>query len=190
MSAHPDCELPTTECRIVKSEHTIAPATPWTPVYDGADNLVGADPTTYVKEYSCATCSRAWQEQTVGETTTLVDLPSAAHPPRNIDVPYAQQEGGLLTCTMGNWAGEPTRYSYQWVRDGNTNVGTGPSMAFSSDFVGDTVTCVVSASNAHGTTAAPPSNPVTVGAPTTSKAGTAPPARTAAAQEYAPAREA
>jgi hypothetical protein len=63
---------------------------------------------------------------------------------------------------MGTWAGEPVRYAYQWVRDGNTNIGTGASLLVTPDMVGETVACVVSATNAHGTTVAPASNPVVV----------------------------
>jgi hypothetical protein len=159
---HPDCTLDPAECRIVKTESTIAPTTP--PIYDGADTLL-SDTTTYVVENTCGTCARVWQERTVGGETTLVNLPPAADPPMNVDIPYAQQEAGELTCTMGNWTGEPTRYSFQWVKEGTTIVGSGERFVFPADVVGAVVTCIVSATNAHGTTAAPPSNPVTVEAP-------------------------
>ena len=39
-------------------------------------------------------------------------------PPANVDVPHVQQAGDTLTCTMGNWDGEPTGYAYQWQLDG------------------------------------------------------------------------
>jgi len=86
-------------------------------------------------------------------------------PPQNKDVPYVggtATVGGTLNCTMGNWTGEPTGYAYRWQSDG-ADVGTG-----SADYVvaatdaGHVVVCIVTATNAHGSTAAPPSNAVTI----------------------------
>jgi hypothetical protein len=65
---------------------------------------------------------------------------------------------------MGNWEGEPTSYAYQWKIDG-ANVGTGTATATHAvqpGDVGKTATCVVTATNALGSTAAPPSNGVVV----------------------------
>jgi hypothetical protein len=87
--------------------------------------------------------------------------PSA--PPTNIDVPYAQQTVDLISVTMGNWTGEPTSYAYQWRRDGTTNIGTDSDQyAVTSADIGHTVDCIVTATNASGSTAAPPSNGVVV----------------------------
>ena len=68
--------------------------------------------------------------------------------------------GDTLTCTMGNWLGIPTGYAYQW-KSGGTNVGTNSNtyVAVAGDS-GKTITCVVTATNASGSTAAPPSNGV------------------------------
>ena len=44
---------------------------------------------------------------------------AAMEPPVNVDVPYVAQEGSVLTCTMGNWEGEPSHYAYQWRVDGS-----------------------------------------------------------------------
>ena len=83
--------------------------------------------------------------------------------PINIDVPHCYQEGASLTCTMGNWTGQPDVYAYQWKLDGTTDIGDGSqSYTPTPDDAGHTVTCVVSATNAIGTTEAPPSNGVGV----------------------------
>jgi hypothetical protein len=82
--------------------------------------------------------------------------------PTNVDVPYASQSGSTLTCTMGNWEGEPTEYWYQWKLDG-ANAGTNaPNYAVQPADVGKSATCTVTARNAQGETVAPPSNAVVV----------------------------
>jgi hypothetical protein len=78
--------------------------------------------------------------------------------PTNVDVPAVTQNGTTLNCTMGNWTGEPTAYAYQWQIDG-TNVGTdSPNYTVRDADVGNTATCVVTATNAAGSGTAPPSN--------------------------------
>lgn len=91
--------------------------------------------------------------------------PAPTAPPENVDVPHVAQEGALVTCTMGNWNGEPTGYAYQWQRDG-TDIGNGttPYTVTPAD-VGTTIACVVTATNALGSTAAPASNGVVVTEP-------------------------
>ena len=91
--------------------------------------------------------------------------PVPTTPPINVDVPHVQQVGSELTCTMGNWEGEPTGYTYQWQLDGADITGGTATLPIMADDVGKTATCVVSATNALGTTAAPPSNGVVVTAP-------------------------
>jgi len=88
----------------------------------------------------------------------------AEAPPVNRDVPYAAQDGALLTCTMGNWDGEPTGYAYQWI-SGGLEVGTDSYIynLVEAD-VGGAFSCTVTATNAFGATEAPASNEVTVGA--------------------------
>lgn len=71
--------------------------------------------------------------------------------PAVVDVPYAYQEGSTLNCTMGNWNGEPFGYNYQWQVDGVT-VGSGPSYPLAAGDVGRTFACVVTATNAGGST--------------------------------------
>jgi hypothetical protein len=82
--------------------------------------------------------------------------------PSNVTAPYVSQTGDVLNCTMGTWTGEPTSYAYQWKIDG-TNVGTNsPNYTATTANVGNTATCVVTASNAAGSGTAPPSNGVVV----------------------------
>jgi hypothetical protein len=97
----------------------------------------------------------------------------ADDPPVNLHVPYAAQENGVVSCTMGEWAGDPSSYAYQWQNDGE-EVGDGTnSYAVTAGDVGKTVTCIVTATNAAGSTAAPPSNGVIVTEPPASEAAAA-----------------
>jgi hypothetical protein len=105
------------------------------------------------------------QRQRARDWAETVEQPPTepTEPPVNIDVPYVAQEGQLLHCTMGNWSGEPTSYAYQWIQDDTTEIGDGTaSYVVTIDDVGHVMTCVVTATNALGSTIAPASNPVTV----------------------------
>jgi hypothetical protein len=82
-------------------------------------------------------------------------------PPVNLHEPHAVQEGDQLTCTMGEWAGEPSGYAYQWQADG-VDIATGTPYPLTVADVGKTFTCLVTATNDAGSTAAPPSNEVVV----------------------------
>ena len=84
--------------------------------------------------------------------------PSA--PPANVTVPFVTQVAANMNCTMGTWDHEPTSYAYQWRSDG-TNIGTNsPTYAVQAGDVGNTFTCIVTATNSKGSTAAPVSNGV------------------------------
>jgi hypothetical protein len=99
------------------------------------------------------------------EAQHLADLGVAGPadgPPLNFTVPYVYQEGAVLTCTMGEWTGMPTGYAYAWQLDG-APIGTdAPTYDRQLGDVGHVATCVVTASNAAGAAAAPPSNAVTI----------------------------
>jgi hypothetical protein len=92
-----------------------------------------------------------------------------AVPPVNEDVPHVLVNGAVassaavgaaLTCTMGNWLGTPTGYAYQW-KSGATNVGTNSNTyTVVAGDIGNNVTCTVTATNASGSTVAPPSNAI------------------------------
>ena len=66
---------------------------------------------------------------------------------------------------MGNWEGcaDPS-YAYQWQLDGTDITGGTATLPVVAADAGKTATCVVTATNASGTTAAPPSNGVVVAA--------------------------
>jgi hypothetical protein len=87
-------------------------------------------------------------------------------PPGVVDIPYvsgAAAHGSQLSCTQGNWVGTPTSYAYQWKRNGTTNVGTSANTYTTVvGDVGTSIGCVVTATNATGSTAAPISNQITV----------------------------
>ena len=85
-----------------------------------------------------------------------------AQAPTNTAVPHVQQQGATLTCTMGEWTGEPTSYAYAWQVNG---MGVGTDAAtydVQAADVGQTATCTVTATNAAGSAAAPPSVGVVV----------------------------
>jgi hypothetical protein len=95
------------------------------------------------------------------------DAVGVAHAPAVIDIPYASANakppivGTVCSVTNGNWTGSPTGYAYQWKRDGTTNLGTAATYTLvAADVGGHQITCVVTATNATGSTAAPPSNPI------------------------------
>jgi hypothetical protein len=94
------------------------------------------------------------------------DAVGVAHAPAVIDTPYAQANakppvvGTVCSCTSGNWTGSPTGYAYQWTRDG-TNISLATSATYTlvaADVGGHQIRCVVTATNATGSTTAPPSN--------------------------------
>jgi hypothetical protein len=90
--------------------------------------------------------------------------------PRNVDVPYLGGDGTVgatLSATMGNWNGEPTGYAYAWKSDGADVTGTDNTYVVAASDAGHSITCVVTASNDAGSTAAPPSNAVAVAAAST-----------------------
>lgn len=90
-------------------------------------------------------------------------------PPVNRDVPYvggAGTVGSTLTCTMGNWDNEPSSYSYEWHTDGVPNSAVGDTYNVAAGDVGKEISCVVTATNALGSTAAPVSNAVSISAAT------------------------
>jgi len=62
--------------------------------------------------------------------------------------------GDVLTTTDGTWSGSPTSYFYQWKR-GATNIGTNANTyTLVSADAGTNITCVVTATNATGSTPA------------------------------------
>jgi hypothetical protein len=95
----------------------------------------------------------------------VAGAPDAPAPPGqapvNTAVPAVTQTGSTLNCTMGEWTGEPTSYAYAWQIDG-VSAGTNSSSYDATSDVGKTATCTVTATNAAGSTAAPPSTGLVV----------------------------
>jgi hypothetical protein len=82
--------------------------------------------------------------------------------PANTTVPQVTQSGTTLSCTQGEWSGEPTSYAYAWQVNGTT-VGTdAATYDVQAADVGGEATCTVTATNAAGSAAAPPSTGVVV----------------------------
>ena len=101
----------------------------------------------------------------LGDAADAVGEGNPNQPPRNVDVPDISGNpnvGSVLSCTMGNWDGSPTSYSYQWKR-GTGTIGTDDSeYTIVAGDSGTTITCVVTATNGAGSTTAPPSNGVAI----------------------------
>jgi hypothetical protein len=107
---------------------------------------------------------------TLGRLKTEEVTPPA--PPVNVDTPALLVEGLLtatatvgqtLSITNGNWTGEPIGYQYLWHRDGTyLEAAVGSTYTVNIGDPGSEITCVVEASNAAGSTTAPPSNAVSV----------------------------
>jgi hypothetical protein len=100
-------------------------------------------------------------------------------PPILKDTPYvggSATVGGTLNCTMGNWTGQPTSYAYQWKRDGTTDLGTSADYVVVAADAGHGLTCVVTATNANGSTEASPSNAVGIDGATGMAMASEPPA--------------
>jgi hypothetical protein len=85
--------------------------------------------------------------------------------PAVVDTPAVTGTGAVgetLTCTVGNWTGEPTNYAYQWHRNGTAGLmGSDTYVVVEAD-VGHGIACSVTATNAAGSTIAPLSNAVAI----------------------------
>jgi hypothetical protein len=106
------------------------------------------------------------KQQAHGEDGTDTAPPTA--PPANVDVPHVSGTGTVgqtLNCTMGNWdnmGSGAVSYAYQWRSD-TADVGDGTAnYVVAAGDAGHSIACVVTATNALGSTAAPPSNAVSV----------------------------
>jgi hypothetical protein len=137
-------------------------------LYPEADGLTDAGTKAMAQGHETGQIGQDWEssqhEPVLGTEAVAPGAP--AGPPANVDIPYVSQAANQLNCTMGNWTGEPASYAYQW-KMGGTNTGTGSAQyVITSGDVGKTATCVVTATNAAGSTQAPPSNGVVVAEPT------------------------
>lgn len=102
------------------------------------------------------------------EAAHLADLgvtgeaPPAAGAPVNTAVPAVTQALDVLTCTMGTWDGTPTAYAYAWTLDAAPAGTDSATHTVTSADAGKSAVCTVTATNATGSTAAPPSVGVVV----------------------------
>ena len=99
----------------------------------------------------------------------LDDALGVVHKPGVIDIPYASANaspavvGTVVTVTNGNWTGAPTSYTYARGSAGGVAIGGATAASYtlvSADIGGHQIRCVVTAVNANGSTAAPPSNAI------------------------------
>jgi hypothetical protein len=68
--------------------------------------------------------------------------------------------GQVLTATNGVWTNSPSSYGYQW-KSATSNVGTNAATyTLAAGDSGKPVSCVVTATNAAGSTIGPPSDPI------------------------------
>ena len=117
----------------------------------------------YAGETAAFTPDEAARLGELGVTGEGAGAPTA--PPVNVDVPHVSQAGDVLTCTMGNWQGTPSSYAYQWQLDGVDVGADADTITVTAADAGKTATCVVTATNDLGSTAAPPSSGLVVLAP-------------------------
>ena len=75
-------------------------------------------------------------------------------PPTVVDVPHATGTGTvgqILTCTMGNWNGEPVAYAWQWLRGGTPILGaTADTRLLTAADSGQSLSCKVTATSGGG----------------------------------------
>lgn len=105
-------------------------------------------------EVAAFTADEAARLEALGVTG---EAPPAASAPVNTAVPAVTQAADVLTCTTGTWDHEPTGYGYAWTLDA-APVGTDSAThTVTSADAGKSAVCTVTATNATGSTAAPPS---------------------------------
>lgn len=86
--------------------------------------------------------------------------PPPPSPPTNLTTPFISgeaEEGMVLTLMYGTWSNSPTSFSQQWTRCDAAGANCvaipgaiGTTYALTSDDVGDTIRCVVTAYNSGG----------------------------------------
>lgn len=90
-----------------------------------------------------------------GATASGITIPAS---PINTVLPAitgATTLAATLTCSQGTWSNSPTSYAYQWTRDGtNISGATASTYVITTSDQGHSLACVVTASNASGSTPA------------------------------------
>lgn len=117
-------------------------------------------------QYSTATSSTAmsWTQEDTLWSTVAMTINGIASPSNTVapSVTGTAQVGQTLTTTNGTWTGSPTGYAYQWQRADDsgfttnvTNIGSDQNtFVLTASESGKYVRCVVTATNAGGSTAA------------------------------------
>lgn len=76
------------------------------------------------------------------------ESPNVTSAPEVIAGSSTPRVGESLTCLRGEWNGEPTpTFTYEWLRDGMTKVGVGAAYTIASEDRGQSLSCVVTATN-------------------------------------------
>jgi hypothetical protein len=118
------------------------------------------------------------------------------YPPAMVDIPYVSPDttaaiGDTLSCTSGNWNGEPTGYTYSWQHLDQSEVGTGNTYVVAAGDAAHSLVCLVTATNGVGSTTATPSNAVFIPAVAAAAARhPVPPASAHIPAEHLPAHDA
>lgn len=128
--------------------------------------IPGEDTSTYTITAPAGTVVRCvvTAQNGVGSTTaTSASVTVLPLPPANTDAPDLTGStpiGSTLSCTTGSWSPVPTAYAYSWFADGVQIAGQTGSTYVIATAGGAVIECVVTASNAGGSTSAT-SNPIT-----------------------------
>lgn len=128
---------------------------------------VGADKTPFTNDILLLVGAAKGGNLTKAAMISAIDgVAGVLAPPGVVDTPQvmgAAPHGSVLHCTNGNWVGTPTGYAYQWKRGSSVNVGTNSAnYTTQAGDVGSGVGCIVTATNATGSTPAPLSNQIVV----------------------------
>ena len=126
----------------------------------GVTAIIGQTSTTYITQVADAgeqvTC-QVQASNAYGATFVSSNYIIVAPAPVNTVLPVVSGStyvGDLLTTTNGTWSGSPTSFTYQWKR-GATNIGTNANTyTLVTADANTNITCVVTATNASGSTPA------------------------------------
>jgi hypothetical protein len=136
-----------------------------TPPATGCAAISGATATTYKLTSSDAAHTvrvvvKASNATGSGSATSAVTATIAKlSPPSNMALPIvsgSSTEGQTLSTTTGTWKNSPASYSYQWQRDGTTNISGATSSSYKSlaADLGHKLDVVVTAKNSSGSASA------------------------------------
>ena len=68
---HPDCLHDDTECTISTVSGVKQPLIEWSPIYNGAGEMVNRDPNTFITTSTCTMCNMRWETSTTEGVTTV-----------------------------------------------------------------------------------------------------------------------